>query len=220
MGWVSKDGNMVWVNDQSYNSGVTTQLSPNNPFTNLAGSYYNSSLFDNVMAGTKAPPTNPTDFWGWQDTMDFDAIGQSPENLALFGEQQAAADTAFNASSPVKFDRDAMTISGKRADVSLFNKENAQTNPFSDMTTGDWFTAAQQGANAIGSLYNIYQGNKMLGLYQDQFDFNKKLSKTNLFNQAQTVNAEMSDRQRMRNSMGAGLSTEDYMKKYGVRGKM
>lgn len=92
--------------------------------------------------------------------------------------------------------------------------------PFDDMTTGDWFTAAQQGANAIGSLYNIYQGNKMLGLYQDQFDFNKKLSKTNLFNQAQTVNAEMSDRQRMRNSMGAGLSTEDYMKKYGVRGKM
>lgn len=91
---------------------------------------------------------------------------------------------------------------------------------FGDMTTGDWFTAAQQGANAIGSLYNIYQGNKMLGLYQDQFDFNKKLSKTNLFNQAQTVNAEMSDRQRMRNSMGAGLSTEDYMKKYGVRGKM
>lgn len=89
-----------------------------------------------------------------------------------------------------------------------------------NMNMGDWMSAGQAGAGALQNLYSIYQGEKMLDLAKDQFGFNRRLAKTNLFNQAQTVNAELSDRQRMRNSMGVGLSTEDYMKKYGVRGKM
>ena len=95
-----------------------------------------------------------------------------------------------------------------------------QRNMFDGMTMGDWMSTAAAGAGAIKDLYGIYQGEKMYDLAKDQFAFDRKLTKTNLFNQAQTVNADMASRQRAANAVGVGSSVSDYMDQYGVKGRM
>lgn len=78
--------------------------------------------------------------------------------------------------------------------------------------------------DAFGSLYGAYTGMNQLELGRDQFNFGKDLALTNLGNQANLTNAELSDRQDRRNrnalagSGGTPLSTADYLSRFGVSG--
>ena len=97
----------------------------------------------------------------------------------------------------------------------------------SGFNSQDMFGALQ----ALGSLYGAYSGNKQLGLAEDQFKFSKGLASVNLSNQANLVNADLTDRQDLRNldaSRNAALggspssttSTADYLKQFGVKGSI
>lgn len=213
MGYKLVNGNLVYTPDYpAQNNNVS------NYFKNLQSSYYDNYQVTQKPEFTPIPEGDPN-YFGWQDSVNWgDTSGIS--------DYQKEADAAFNAGSGLNYNRATDTLTGFPQNISLF-KENVLNEPgakkpglFDNMNMGDWMSAGQAGAGALQNLYSIYQGEKMLDLAKDQFGFNRRLAKTNLFNQAQTVNAELSDRQRMRNSMGVGLSTEDYMKKYGVRGKM
>lgn len=195
-----------------------------NYFTQPNSAYHNSSFFDNTIAAAK-PSSNlgpAGEYNGWQDSIDWDTFEQSPENAALVNKAYTEADTNFNANSAVKYDRPTATITGSPENTQLFMNETGQTqrNMFDGMTMGDWMNTAAAGAGAIKDLYGIYQGEKMYDLAKDQFAFDRKLTKTNLFNQAQTVNADMASRQRAANAVGVGSSVSDYMDQYGVKGRM
>lgn len=90
----------------------------------------------------------------------------------------------------------------------------------------DTFGALSSGANALGNLFNIYAGIKGLNQARDSFNFNRDLARTNLANQANLTNEQLSTRQGSR-LRSQGLSPEEvqagvaeFMQKYGVKGSI
>lgn len=59
---------------------------------------------------------------------------------------------------------------------------------------GGWLQGAATGADALSKLGGIYLGIKQLGLAQDSFKLQKQAYKTNLANQTQSYNTQVSDR--------------------------
>lgn len=80
------------------------------------------------------------------------------------------------------------------------------------------------GVDALSGLFNIYSGVRGLNQAKDSFNFNKNLASTNLANQANLINEQLSTRQATR-LKSQGLSeadvakgVSDFMAKYGVSG--
>ncbi len=216
MGIEYKDGKAYFVaGDKSKFTPTTTRvtLPSSNWFNTL-----NSSFFDNFQASgidTSLAETNPMEYWGVNDPSKWTGIDPTEAQV-----DQAISE--FNQKSPVTYNPADKTLSGTSANIDLFKADTGQKNGsmLDDMTMGDWMKTAAAGAGAIKDLYGIYQGEKMYDLAKDQFAFDRKLTKTNLFNQAQTVNADMASRQRAANAVGVGSSVSDYMDQYGVKGRM
>lgn len=59
---------------------------------------------------------------------------------------------------------------------------------------GGWLQGAATGADALSKLGGLYLGIKQLGLAQDSFGLQKKAYNTNLRNQTQSYNTQVSDR--------------------------
>ena len=112
--------------------------------------------------------------------------------------------------------------------LSSYSSNPMQMNPYETVTpdffsragafgnnqTGGWAMPALQG---IQSMFNWNQGNKAMGLAEDQFNLGKELAQKNLANQTSLLNTAMRDRQDARRSTsGSYQSTEDYMKNSGV----
>ena len=68
-----------------------------------------------------------------------------------------------------------------------------------------------QSLAAIGGLYNAFQSNK---LANEQFNFTKEVTNTNLNNQIKTFNTTMEDRARARARLDGREDTEAYTKDY------
>jgi len=63
-----------------------------------------------------------------------------------------------------------------------------QQNPW--FGQGGYLQTGAQAVNALSGLANAYTGMKMLGLAEDEFDFNKSLASTSVANQADLINQE------------------------------
>uniref|UniRef100_A0AAU6W0D4 Uncharacterized protein n=1 Tax=Pseudomonas phage Arace01 TaxID=3138526 RepID=A0AAU6W0D4_9VIRU len=73
----------------------------------------------------------------------------------------------------------------------------------------------QLALSGLGSLYSLFASNKALGLAQDQFDFTKKTTNTNLRNQTQSYNTALEDKITARAAMQGNDSNyvNDYLQK-------
>lgn len=82
------------------------------------------------------------------------------------------------------------------------------------------------GVNALGGVFNAYQGMKGLDLAKDQFNFNKSAFLTNLANQANLTNERLATRQATRlRSQGVPEDqiqgqVDAYMQKYGAKSNL
>lgn len=79
-----------------------------------------------------------------------------------------------------------------------------------------WNTqTGQLGLSGLSSLYGLFASNKAMGLAEDQFDFTKKTTNTNLRNQAQSYNTALEDKITARAAMQGNDSAyvSDYLNK-------
>lgn len=78
----------------------------------------------------------------------------------------------------------------------------------------------QLGLGGLSTLSNLYGGLKSLGLAQDQFNFQKQLSQTNLANSTQSYNTQLSDKATARGvTEGQSAATvQDYINKNKLAG--
>lgn len=78
--------------------------------------------------------------------------------------------------------------------------------------------ALNLGGQLLGSLGGVYGGMQQYKLGRDALNFQKEAFNQNMENQRKLVNSQLEDRQNARNAGTPGyhMSTEDYMKKYGV----
>ena len=109
-------------------------------------------------------------------------------------------------------------ISANQFSNSSGNSNNIDSN---DFNFGDFSDIL----SGVGSLYGAYGGMKALDLGKEQFNFSRDLALTNLHNQANLTNAELTDRQNRRNrnavnNGGTPLSTADYIAQFGVTGNL
>lgn len=76
------------------------------------------------------------------------------------------------------------------------------------------------GLQGLAGLASAWAGLQGIKLGRDQLDFTKSATNRNLSNQAQTVNAELRDRQERRAAASGGgyQSVDDYMRRNAVDG--
>ena len=75
------------------------------------------------------------------------------------------------------------------------------------------------GLQPLGGLANAYTGMQNYGLAKDTLNQNLAITNTNLANQANLTNSQLRDRQTVRNRDNPStMSTEEYMRQYGVSG--
>lgn len=74
------------------------------------------------------------------------------------------------------------------------------------------------GMQAATGLMQGWMGMQQLDLAQESFNFQKQAYHENMANQKKTTNAQLEDRQNARNAQAGGqtMSTDEYMKKYGL----
>lgn len=139
-------------------------------------------------------------------------------NFAGLGSSQATAGNLYDASTGTSY----LDAINKINNTTITPEEKRQADfDFENQWTGQQIAgAAFGGLQALASLSNAYNARKSFKLAEDQFDFSKGLSTTNLANQAKTVNAQMADRQANRVASGGAVSVEDYMAKNGVSGRV
>jgi len=113
-------------------------------------------------------------------------------------------------------------------DIDLFGNNsinNQNDSIFGDFFGNNGFDIGDFGTSldAFGSLFGAYNGLQQLDLGRDQFNFGRDLALTNLGNQANLTNSELTDRQNRRNrnapnNGGNPLSTAQYLSQFGVSG--
>lgn len=100
---------------------------------------------------------------------------------------------------------------------SIFNQNSAfgGRDSKTGMVTGGWVSPL---ASIGAALFQGIQGNKQLGLAQDQFKENKRQFDANFAAQRQTTNTQLEDRQRARvaSNPGAYESVDSYLKRNSV----
>ena len=85
---------------------------------------------------------------------------------------------------------------------------------FGNGKTGGWAMPALQG---LSSMMQWSQGNKALGLAEDQFNLSKEMAQKNLANQTSLLNTAMRDRQNARRSASSSVQdTDSYMANNGI----
>lgn len=78
--------------------------------------------------------------------------------------------------------------------------------------------ALGEGIGAFTGIANAYLGWQQFNLAKDQMAQNKKIFNLNFSTQAQTLNTEMADRQRVRVARGSGAeSVDSYMAKNSIK---
>lgn len=111
--------------------------------------------------------------------------------------------------------------------LNSLNVSNTNTGFNTDnLFTSDNLNTLGTGVSTLSDLFNIYAGIRGLNQAQDQFNFNRDLSLTNLANQANLTNEQLATRQATR-LRGQGITGEanaqavaDFMAKYGVSGNL
>lgn len=106
------------------------------------------------------------------------------------------------------------------------NSAAPSTSLTGDLFTADNLNALGTGVGTLSDLFNIYSGIRGLNQAEDQFNFNRDLSLTNLANQANLTNEQLATRQATR-LRSQGITGEanaqavaDFMAKYGVSGNI
>lgn len=99
----------------------------------------------------------------------------------------------------------------------LFSRQSmfGGTNPDTGISTGGWAPVALGAGQAI---FGALQGNKAMGLAEDQFKESKRQFNLNFDAQRKNVNTQLEDRQRARNASNSTAyeNTDDYMRKNRV----
>lgn len=112
------------------------------------------------------------------------------------------------------------------AGLKLGGGTGQQSGSFLDFFNSENLNNLGTGIDAIGSLFDMYQGMKSLKLGEKTYDLNKDNMTTNLANQSKLTNERLSTRQASR-LRSQGLSGDavtngvaDFMAKYGVSGTL
>lgn len=106
------------------------------------------------------------------------------------------------------------------------NPVGTNSGSFNNLFTSDNLNTVGQGIGALSDLFNIYAGIRGLNQAEDQFNFNRGLSLTNLQNQANLTNERLATRQasRLRSQGVTGdqnaQAVADFMARYGVSGNL
>lgn len=134
----------------------------------------------------------------FSSTENFTGRPPNPYGLPDFGLNIPSADNNFGFQAPTQGLPDMFSVEG------AFGK-------------GGW--APKVGQTAAG-LFGAYTGINQLKLGQDIFDFQKGITETNLANQAQTINTQLSDQYSGRYSAGSPQASgiDDYLAKNRVSG--
>lgn len=99
----------------------------------------------------------------------------------------------------------------------LFNRQSmfGGTDPSTGMSTGGWAPVALGAGQAI---FGALQGNKAMGLAEQQFKEGQRQFDLNFDAQRKTLNTQLEDRQRARNASNSTAyeSTDEYLRKNRV----
>ena len=120
----------------------------------------------------------------------------------------------------------AFNIDEFLSSLNSFSDGNNSNAPSVNGGGNSFFSAdnVNTGLTSLAQLLGAFSGMKQLDLAKDQFKFQKGAFQTNLANQANLTNSQLSDRQDMRNrdaalsgNTGAFQSTADYLNQFGAK---